>query len=325
MAESRTARLLRLLSLLQRRREWAGAELAERLAVTGRTVRRDVDQLRNLGYPIAGTTGASGGYRLTSGRDLPPLLLDDEEAIAIAVGLRTAASAGVAGAEEASIRALAKLEQLLPARLQRQIATAAEATTAVAISAPHALDPGALGVVAAACRDLEVLAFDYRTRGGGAQRRRVEPRSLVAVTGLWYLVAYDLGRDGWRLFRLDRVSGPVPTRLRFTPRPLPAASPADFVRRGLREATYRYQVTATVRLPAATVRARLPRLMASRLCEVDATTSRIELGSDALGPLVSDLAGLDAELAVEGSPEMLGALRRAGRRLLRATGAAATS
>lgn len=298
-------------------------ELAGRLEVTGRTIRRDIEQLRDLGYPIEGTTGTAGGYRLHSGRDLPPLLLDDDEAIAIAAGLRTAAEAGIAGVDEASIRALAKLEQLLPGRLRRQIDAAASATTAVPVPRGAALDPATLGVVAAACRDHEVLAFEYRTRQGLGGRRRVEPHSLVAVTGLWYLIAYDLGRDGWRVFRLDRVVEPVPTRNRFVPRPLPAAGPADFLRERLREAPYRYRVTARVGLPGPQVRALLPRLLPARLREVDSTTCEIELGDDALGGVVADLARVNAVLRLDGPPETLKAVSEAALRLAHAAGAEA--
>lgn len=318
VAQLQTARLLRLLSLLQGRREWSGAELAERLRVTGRTVRRDIDQLRGLGYPIEGTTGTGGGYRLRSGRDLPPLLLDDEEAIAIAAGLRTAAGAGIAGVDQASLRALAKLEQLLPARLRRQIDTAAATTTAVAVPGGVAVDPAVLGATAAACRDHEVLSFEYRTRQGQGGRRRVEPHSLVAVIGLWYLVAYDLGRHDWRVYRLDRVSSPSPTKNHFVPRPLPAGSAADLVRDRLPEAPCRYQVTATVRLPADAVRARLPRLLPARLRPVDGGTCRLELGDDALGAVLGDLARLDADLRLEGPPETLDAIARAAGRLVAA-------
>lgn len=323
VAHPQTARLLGLLSLLQGRREWSGAELAERLEVTGRTVRRDIEQLRGLGYPIEGTTGIGGGYRLRSGTELPPLLLDDEEAIAVAAGLRTAAGAGIAGVDEASIRALAKLEQLLPARLRRQIDAAAAATTAVAVPARATLDPATLGCVAAACRDHEVLAFEYRSRQGAGGRRRVEPYSLVVVTGLWYLVAYDLARDAWRVFRLDRITAPFPTRSHFIPRPLPAAGPADLLRERLREAPYRYQVTATVRLSSAAVRERLPRLLPSRVEELGGGICRIVLGDDELGSVVADLARLDAGMRLDGPRQTLRDIERAARRL--ATAAAAGS
>jgi predicted DNA-binding transcriptional regulator YafY len=317
------ARLLRLLSLLQSRREWSGAELAGRLEVTGRTIRRDVDRLRGLGYPVEGTTGTAGGYRLASGRDLPPLLLDDREAVALAVGLRTAAGGSVVGADEASVSALAKLEQILPARLRQRIATLADATVSVTRPAGAPADPETLGVIAAACRDREVVAFQYRRRDDASMRRRVEPHSLVTVSGLWYLVAYDVDRGGWRTFRLDRVHAPVPLRRHFDPRPLPAADPADYLRQSLRSATYRHMVTATVHAPAAHVRARLWRALPGRITEVDERTCRVRLGSDALDGLTQDLVAIDAELTVdEGSPEVLEHLSLVSRRLALAAGSA---
>ncbi|MDR0359070.1 MAG: YafY family transcriptional regulator [bacterium] len=316
MATEVPGRLLRLLSLLQSRREWSGAELAGRLDVTGRTIRRDVDRLRALGYPVEGTTGTAGGYRLASGRDLPPLLLDDSEAVAIAVGLRTAAGGSVAGADEASVRALAKLEQILPARLRQRIATLAGAMVSVTRPAGVAADPDTLGIVAAACRDREVLAFQYRRRDGSSLRRRVEPYSLVTVTGLWYLVGFDVDRGGWRTFRLDRVREPVPTRRRFQPRPLPAEDAADYLRQALQSATYRHMVTAVVHAPADDVRARLPRALPGRVTPIDERACRVRLGSDSLDRLTQDLVAIDAELTVEAaSPDVLEHLAAAGRRL----------
>ncbi|MBO0689239.1 MAG: YafY family transcriptional regulator [Candidatus Dormibacteraeota bacterium] len=321
MATEVPARLLRLLSLLQSRREWSGAELAGRLDVTGRTVRRDVDRLRALGYPVEGTTGTAGGYRLASGRDLPPLLLDDSEAVAIAVGLRTAAGGSVAGAGEASVRALAKLEQILPGRLRQRIATLADATVSVTRPAGAAADPDTLGIVAAACRDHEVLAFQYRRRDGSSLRRRVEPFSLVTVTGLWYLVGFDVDRGDWRTFRLDRVEGPVPTRRRFQPRPLPAEDAAGYLRQALQSATYRHMVTAVVRAPADHVRARLPWALPGRVTPVDERACRVRLGSDSLDRLTQDLVAIGAHLTVEdASSEVLEHLSLVGERLARAAG-----
>src|SRR5436309_9558615 len=177
MAET-SARLLQLLSLLQARREWAGADLAARLAVSGRTIRRDVERLRNLGYPVDSLTGPAGGYRLRAGTAMPPLLLDDEEAIAIAVGLRTATRASVTGIEETAVRALVKLEQILPAHLRRRVAALGSATSTLPPSGPT-VDPQHLTVVAAACRDSERVRFGYRSRDGTASRREVEPHSLA--------------------------------------------------------------------------------------------------------------------------------------------------
>ena len=205
-----SSRLLELLSLLQARRDWPGAELAERLEVSGRTIRRDVERLRALGYPVESLTGPAGGYRLRAGTAMPPLLLDEDEAIAIAVGLRTAARASVTGIEETSIRALVKLEQVLPAHLRRRVAALGSATIAPPVTGPT-VDPQHLTTIAAACRDSECLRFDYRSRDGTATRREVEPHSLVNLGRRWYLVAWDRRREDWRTFRVDRLSRPAAT------------------------------------------------------------------------------------------------------------------
>src|SRR3954469_249824 len=208
---SGASRLLDLLSLLQARRDWPGPELAERLEVSGRTIRRDVDRLRALGYPVESLTGPAGGYRLRAGTAMPPLLLDEEEAIAIAVGLGTAARASVTCIEETSIRALVKLEQVLPAHLRRRVAALGSATIAPPAAGPT-VDPQHLTVIAAACRDSECLRFAYRSRDGRDTRRDVEPHSLVNRGRRWYLVAWDRGRSGWRTFRLDRLERPAANR-----------------------------------------------------------------------------------------------------------------
>ncbi|WP_242586061.1 YafY family protein [Streptomyces sp. MST-110588] len=216
------ARMLRLLSLLQARREWSGAELAERLGVTGRTIRRDIDRLRDLGYPVEGTTGHAGGYRLASGTAMPPLILDDDEAIVIAVALRTAAG-HLTGMEETSLRALAKLEQILPARLRTQVAAVQQTTTTIGWESPGPrVSPELLGSLAAACRDHESVTFDYITRHNGCAARRVAPHHLIASGGLWYLLAHDTDKNDWRIYRLDRITNPAPTRHHFTPAPSPA-------------------------------------------------------------------------------------------------------
>jgi predicted DNA-binding transcriptional regulator YafY len=227
-----SSRLLDLLSLLQGRRDWPGAELADRLEVSGRTVRRDVGRLRDLGYPVESLTGPAGGYRLRAGTAMPPLLLDEEEAIAIAVGLRTAARASVTGIEETSIRALVKLEQVLPTHLRRRVAALGSATIAGPVSGPT-VDPQHLTTIAAACRDTECIRFDYRSRDGTGTRRRLEPHSLVNRGRRWYLVGWDRGRDDWRTFRVDRVSRPAATGPRFKPRRLPAKDAAAFVEQSI--------------------------------------------------------------------------------------------
>ncbi|GGV38375.1 DNA-binding transcriptional regulator [Actinomadura cremea] len=234
----------------------SGAELADRLGVSGRTMRRDIDRLRALDYPVESTTGTAGGYRLASGRNLPPLLLDDEEAIAVASGLVTAAGGGVAGIEESSMRALAKLERVLPPRLRPRLAALGAATALPARGAPRA-DPLVLAVLASCCRDRHLLAFDYADRAGAVGARRVEPHHLVAAEGRWYLIAHDPDRADWRTFRVDRITDPRPAHDRFHPRPLPAPDPAAHLARSFAAAAYRHTARLEVALGAETLRSRL--------------------------------------------------------------------
>ncbi|NEB02139.1 YafY family protein [Streptomyces sp. SID13726] len=242
-----SARLLRLLSLLQAHRDWSGADLADRLGVTPRTVRRDVDRLRELGYPVNASPGTGGGYQLGAGAELPPLLLDDDEAVAVAVGLRTAAGQGIEGIGETSVRALAKLEQVLPGRLRRRVG-ALNAFTVPMLRGPQpgAVDPAVLTELANLCRDAERLRFEYSDHGGAASRRTVEPHRLVCSERRWYLVAWDVDRDDWRTFRVDRVTPKPPHGPRFTPRTPPADDLAAYVSRGV--STRAYASHAVVRL-----------------------------------------------------------------------------
>ncbi|WP_329384310.1 YafY family transcriptional regulator [Streptomyces sp. NBC_01351] len=227
------ARLLSLLSLLQTPREWPGSELAQRLGVSARTIRRDIERLRDLGYPVEATLGAEGGYRLVAGAAMPPLLLDDEEAVAIAVGLRAGAGHAIDGIEEASVRALAKLEQVLPSRLRHRVGALQSATTALTRGDGASVDPRTLTTMASAVAGPERLRFAYRAGDGVESRRLVEPYRLVSTGSRWYLVAYDLEREDWRTFRVDRVREPFATGARFAPRGLPMDA-EEFVRRGLR-------------------------------------------------------------------------------------------
>ncbi|MDA3626631.1 WYL domain-containing protein [Saccharopolyspora sp. WRP15-2] len=306
------ARLLRLLSLLQSRREWSGAELADRLEVTGRTVRRDIDRLRELGYPVSSTTGTAGGYRLESGKNLPPLLLDDDEAVAVAAGLLTAASGSITGIEESSIRALAKLEQVLPARLRARVAAVSGATVPMVVRDGPQVDAATLATAAAACRDREVLSFDYVKRDGAAQPRRVEPHSVVAVVGLWYLIAFDPERDDWRTFRLDRLQDPLATGRRFEPRELPAESAADYLRSSIADAPYRYTAQVSAQAPAEVVREHLHPLLPSRVTPTGVNDCTVELGEDSLSRItrqIAALAALDVEFTVDTSDELREQLR----------------
>ncbi|CAM5576170.1 MULTISPECIES: helix-turn-helix transcriptional regulator [Streptomyces] len=245
-----SARLLRLLSLLQAHRDWSGAELAGRLGVTPRTVRRDVDRLRELGYPVNASPGTGGGYQLGAGAELPPLLLDDDEAVAVAVGLRTAAGQGIEGIGETSVRALAKLEQVLPNRLRRRVG-ALNAFTVPMLRGPQpsAVDPAVLTELANLCRDSERLRFEYRDHEGASTRRSVEPHRLVCSERRWYLVAWDLDREDWRTFRVDRVTPKPPHGPRFAPRTPPAEDLAAYVSRGVSTRAYASQAVIRLLVP----------------------------------------------------------------------------
>jgi predicted DNA-binding transcriptional regulator YafY len=242
-----SARLLALLSLLQVRREWTGQELANRLEVTPRTIRRDVDKLRSLGYPVEAAPGVAGGYRLSAGGELPPLLLDDAEAVAVAVGLRTAASGTIAGIEETSVRALAKLEQVLPSRLRRRVSALSSATSAFSFQGPR-IDADVLTALAAACRDATRLQFGYVARDDKSSRRHIEPAAVVYSGHRWYLVAFDLDRDDWRTFRLDRIKGRVRDAGRGHRRTVPGGDPAAYVQQQLGRRAWEDAVPGRVRL-----------------------------------------------------------------------------
>ena len=212
-----SARLLRLLSLFQAQRYWSGADSQQRLDVTGRTLRRDVDRLRSLGYPVHSTSGVAGGYQLGAGANLPPLLLDDDEAVAVALGLRTSASGGISGIEEASVRALLKLEQVLPPRLRHRVAALHGFFVPLETPRSNASMPNSLSVIAGACRDYEGIRFKYQRPQRVPSARAVEPHRLVHTGYRWYLVAWDIGRNDWRTFRVDRIEGKPKTSTRFQP------------------------------------------------------------------------------------------------------------
>jgi predicted DNA-binding transcriptional regulator YafY len=257
-----TARILRLLSLLQTYRHWGGDELSDRLGVSPRTVRRDVDRLRELGYPVDTSRGTGGGYQLSAGTRIPPLLLDDDEAVAIAVGLRTAAGGGVTGIEETSLQALAKLQQVLPPRLRRRVDALADATeTTVFNRSGPSVPADVLVAVAQACRGREQLRFGYAAADGTESSRLVEPHRLVARGRRWYLVAWDLQRDAWRTFRVDRLSRPFANGIRFTPRELPAEDAAAYVAQALRSVPQRHEALVAVALPLAEAERQVPRWM----------------------------------------------------------------
>jgi predicted DNA-binding transcriptional regulator YafY len=312
-----SSRLLELLSLLQARRDWPGAELAERLDVSGRTIRRDVERLRGLGYPVESLSGPAGGYRLRAGTAMPPLLLDEDEAIAVAVGLRTAARASVSGIEETSIRALVKLEQVLPAHLRRRVSALGSAMIAPPVPGPT-VDPQHLTVIASACRETECLRFAYRSRDGTETRREVEPHSLVNLGRRWYLVAWDRRREDWRSFRVDRLGRPAATGARFTMRRLPARDASAYVKRSISEAPSRFEARVTVHASAAELGSRLPPYWGA-FEPIDAHSCEYRTGDDDLGWLAMRIAMLGADVEVHEPPELVEHLRTLARRLRRAT------
>ena len=313
-----SARLLRLLGLFQARRDWTGPELADRLGVTTRTIRNDVERLRSLGYPVTATPGVAGGYRLGTGAALPPLLLTDDEAVAVAAGLRTSAAAGsVTGIEEASVGALVKLEQVLPARLRHRVNALQKYTVPIKTSSQSA-DPSVLTAVAAACRDRERLRFDYVSHDGARAVRTVEPHRLAYLRGRWYLVAWDVDRADWRTFRVDRLKPRTPTGPRFAHRELPPGGIAAFVTEGTGAATWRYRFTVRLHAPARDVAPKLPPPV--RVEPVDDKTCIMHAGSDSLDMGAVYIGMLDVDFDVIDPPELADRLRALAARYLRAAG-----
>ena len=320
-----SSRTLRLLSLLQARRYWPGGELAGRLGVSARTLRRDVDRLRELGYPVEAQRGVEGGYQLAAGAALPPLVVDDEEAVALAVGLQAAAQGAAEGIAEASVRALAKVVQVMPGRLRRRV----EALTAMTVpgswdsaswggGARPSLDPGALTTIALACRDAERIRFTYVAASGARSARHVEPHRLVSLGRRWYLVGYDLDRQDWRSFRLDRLAEPRGTGTRFRPRELPAEDAAAFVRAGIGTLWAVYDVEVVAEAPADQVRERIGRWVAVEPEGPD--RCRIRMSTDALEWPLLGLGVMGAEFSVVSPPELVEQLRDWGGRFTRAAG-----
>lgn len=313
-----SARLLRLLSLLQTPREWTGTELADRLEVSTRTVRQDIDRLRNLGYPVHATRGNVGGYRLGAGAVMPPLLLDDEEAVAVAVGLRSAAAGSVTGIEETSLRALAKLEQVLPSRLRRRVNALQTYTVSVPLgSGTPRVDAETLSTIVAACRDHERIRFDYQTHDTTNSRRDVEPYRLVNWGRRWYLVAWDVERGDWRTFRVDRLTLRTPTGPRFAPRELPTTDLASYVSQGVSAATWRLRARVLVHAPAEAIAERVP-AAAGSIEPIDDHSCVFETGSDSPETLALWLGMLGADFTVTDCPELTDHLRQLSERYSRA-------
>ncbi len=311
-----SSRLLELLSLLQARRDWPGTELAERLEVSGRTIRRDIERLRELGYPVESLSGPAGGYRLRAGTAMPPLLLDDDEAIAIAVGLRTAARASVSGIEETAVRALVKLEQVLPAHLRRRVRALGSATFTLPVGGPT-VDPQHLTLIATACRDSEGIRFVYRRRDGAESRREVEPHAVVNHGRRWYLVAWDRGREDWRTFRLDRLARPTALGARFAARALPARDAAAYVERSISEAPARFEARVILSVGADEISRRFPAHWGN-IEPIDARSCELRTRDDDLDWLALRVAMLGVDFEVIEPPELADHLRALADRLRRA-------
>jgi predicted DNA-binding transcriptional regulator YafY len=316
-----SGRLLRLLSLLQTPRDWTGAELADRLEVSQRTIRNDVDRLRALGYPVHATRGSIGGYRLEAGATLPPLLLEDEEAVAVAIGLRTATGGAVTGIEETSLRALAKLEQVLPPRLRARVNTLQTYTQHVPGRRGPTVDPAVLTELAGACRDRRALRFEYADRRGQASQRRVEPYRVVNWGQRWYLVAWDTDRADWRTFRVDRIGEHVSRGPTFTARTLSDADVEALVSRGVPHVARRYQARIIVHVAATTLSEKTGPWIGT-VTAIDDTACVLDTGADSLEMMAVYLGSLGVDFTVVEPAELIAHVRALSERYGRATAAA---
>ncbi|WP_167140632.1 WYL domain-containing protein [Diaminobutyricimonas sp. TR449] len=317
MAET-TSRALALLSLLQTHRQWPGPELAARLGVTERTLRRDVERLRELGYQVDAIRGAAGGYRLEAGSRLPPLLLTDEEAVTMAIGLRVAATQGLVDGEQTTMSALAKFEQVLPSALRERVHALGKVQATTPRGAPVSQD--LLGRLALACRDHERIRFHYVAASGDESDRVVEPHTLVAAERNWFLVCWDLQRADWRTFRVDRMSRLFPTRVHFTARELPADDAAEFVRVAVSSVPQRFEASVILDLPLSEMQANFGP-WARGAEAVDATHTRWPIGGESLEALLSALVWIPAGVGyrLDGPAEFLALARDAAARLAAAT------
>lgn len=309
-----TARLLNLLSLLQTRRDWPGSLLAQRLEISDRTVRRDIDRLREMGYHIEATMGPDGGYRLGAGAELPPLLFDDDQTVAVAVALQTAPATGV-GIEEGAIRALATIRQVMPSRLRHRL-DALEVTAIASRAgsrAPAHVSADVLVSISSTIRAREVLRFDYAARGveAGATPtgppRRVEPHHIVTSQGGWYLLGWDLDRDDWRLFSADRITPRVPTGPRFTPREVPGGDVPEFVSarfKGRDVNEWACRGTVILDMPAQDV---LPFAGDGTVRVISDTRCSLEIGSWSWGALAASFGRFEVAMEVVEPPELVAA------------------
>jgi predicted DNA-binding transcriptional regulator YafY len=318
-----SGRLLRLLSLLQARRDWPGDALAERLAVSPRTVRRDVDRLRDLGYPVRATKGPDGGYRLDAGAELPPLLFDDEQAIAVAVALQTA-TGSVAGIEEGALRALATVRQVMPARLRQRV----DALRVTAVSRDGReqpkIDTEHLISIGTAVRAHEILRFDYDAPNWTGQERgwqpprRVEPHHLVTWGGRWYLVSWDLDRADWRTFRVDRMIPKTPTGPRFSPRELPGGDVAAYIDASFNSTEWPCRGEFVLHAPAAEIGEWVRRQAMVESLGPD--RCRVLAGSWSWDRLAAWIGTFDVDMDIVGPQELKDAATRLSRRYAAAVG-----
>jgi predicted DNA-binding transcriptional regulator YafY len=315
-----TSRILRLLSLLQTHRDWSGSELAGRLEVSPRTIRRDIDRLRELGYPVHASAGVAGGYRLQAGASMPPLLLDDEEAVAIAVGLRFAAGGSVAGIDEASVRALAKVEQVLPSRLRRQVNALQTYTVPMTYGANTGptVDPDTLICIVQACRDLERLRFDYTAKDGADTKRLVEPHRLVSAGRRWYLVCWDVDRHDWRTFRVDRLSVCEAQGIHFHPRELPAEDAAAYVQSAIASTYTRYQLVVRLHAPLKELADKV-RSPDAQLEEAGGNTCILRATGDSLEWLAAWMGWFGVDFEILEPPELIDYVRILAARMERST------
>jgi predicted DNA-binding transcriptional regulator YafY len=302
-----TGRVLRLLTLLQSRRVWTATALSERLSVDARTIRRDIDRLRELGYVIDSSAGPGGGYRLRAGNATPPLLLEDEEAVAIVAAL-TAAAGSIASTEEVTLRILVKLDQLLPARLKRRLSTL-QAITVPLIGGRAMADPAVLTKLAGACHDHEAVRFTYKDRDGQVTQRSVEPAGLVHTGRVWYLAAWDRDRSEWRTFRVDRIDAKATlTRgQRFDPRQLPM-DVAAYVSKSISSIPYRYMVRLRLSAGVADLKTRVPPWLGS-IEPISESECILTIGAETLEMIAGCIAYVGVDFSYIEPPELAEPLR----------------
>ena len=315
---STSTRALELLGLLQSRRHWPGEELARRLGVSQRTLRRDVDGLQELGYPITTTRGTGGGYQLSPGASLPPLVLSEDEAATVVLGLKEVASGIHPTLGDSAVSAMAKIVQVLPVRIRRRIdSLRSVATVRGDRQGTNITDIASLTTVALACRDHETLRFAYRARGSRVSQRSVHPHRTVIVDYRLYLIAWDLDRSDWRTFRIDRIKDPVPSGTKFAPRRLPVSDPVEYLHRKIRSMPARYPVHATVRAPAERVEQEVAQY--GSVEPLNDTSCEVYIPSDSLDWAAFCLAAIEAPFVVHGPPEAIDYMRGWGEQLTAAT------